>query len=84
MKRRSRQGEGGRRRRGRERKRGRDRKTEGEGEMGEEERGRNIEKAWMSLDPWMEGMETGSFLLPNFCLEVSIKGGVCVRNSEEE
>lgn len=26
----------------------------------------------------MEGMETGSFLLPNFCLGVSTEGGMCV------
>lgn len=69
-----------------ENKRGREReKEEGEGkkeregqedrgggEIGERERARNIEKEWISMDPWMGGMETGSFLLPNFCLGISI------------
>ena len=31
----------------------------------------------------MEGMGTRSFLLLNFCSGVSIRGGICVRNSEE-
>ena len=31
----------------------------------------------------MESMETGYFLLLNFCLGVSVRGGVCVRTSEK-
>ena len=41
------------------------------GWRGNKKQKERTEKGWISLDPWMEGMETGSFILPNFCLGVN-------------
>lgn len=62
---------------------GREKEVGREGWRGKKKQKERTEKDWISLDPWMEGMETGSFLLPNFCLGVGIRGEVCVRTPEE-
>lgn len=71
------------RREGGEREGGREEEAGREGWRGKEKQRERTEKDWISLDPWMEGKETESFLLPNFCLGVNIRGGVCVRTPEE-
>lgn len=52
------------RREGGEREGGREEEARREGWRGKEKQRERTEKDWISLDPWMEGKETGSFLTP--------------------